>query len=152
MAKELKVIIGCDSSGYPLKRLVAEALRQDGYTIEDIGCHSDEGGFYIDAAEKVCLGVQSGAFDRGILICGTGQGMNITASKFAGIRSALCYDAFAAKMSRADNNSNVLCTGAWLMKPDDGVQMARIWLSSDYYGTNVYGLARVAEFEKLYKR
>lgn len=152
MSEKLSVIIGCDGSGFPLKKAVAAALLDEGYTVKDAGSHQDNEGYYLDAAQAVCKAVQSGEYDRGILVCGTGQGMNISANKFTGIRSAIAYDVFAAKMSRADNNANVLCTGAWMMSPEDGVKMVKVWLNSDYYGTNVYGLNRVAEFERKMKQ
>lgn len=148
----MKVIIGSDGSGFPLKSKIVKALIEDGYDVKDVGGPSDKEGYYLDAAEPVCQGVQSGEYERGILVCGTGQGMNISANKFTGIRSAICYDVFTAKMSRADNNANVLCTGAWLMDADEGVKMARVWLTSDYYDTNQYGLKRIAEFEKTRKK
>lgn len=152
MAWRSSIIIGCDGSGFPLKDAIVDALREDGFQVEDVGSFAVGEGYYLDAAEPVCLGVQSGKYDRGILVCGTGQGMNISANKFTGIRSAICYDLFTAKMSRADNDANVLCTGAWLVKPEDGVRMVRVWLSSDYYGTNVYGLDRIKRFEQERKR
>ena len=148
----LKVIIGCDGSGFPLKNAIVKALVEDGYEVRDVGGYKDNEGYYLDAAEPVCKAVQAGEYDRGILVCGTGQGMNISANKFSGIRSAICYDVFTAKMSRADNNANVLCTGAWFLKPEDGVKMARVWLASDYYDTNIYGLGRICEFEATRKR
>lgn len=147
----MKVIIGCDGSGFPLKDQVVPALEAEGYEVKDVGSYKNNTGFYIDACEAVCKGVQSGAYDRGILICGTGQGMNITANKFSGIRSAACYDIFSAKMSRADCNANVLCTGAWLVSIDEGIKMIKCWLASDYYDTNLYGQARIKEFEKEMK-
>jgi ribose 5-phosphate isomerase B len=147
----MKIILGCDTSGFPLKSKVLKALEDDGYDVTDVGCYNTNDGYYLDAAEPVCKGVQSGKYDRGILFCGTGQGMNISANKFTGIRSAICYDIFAAKMSRADCNANVLCTGAWIVKPDDGIQMIKTWLMSDYYDTNVYGIERMAQFEKAMK-
>lgn len=152
MSQKLSVIIGCDGSGFPLKKAVVEALKSDGYEVKDVGSYEDNSGYYLDAAEPVCKAVQAGEYDRGILICGTGQGMNISANKFSGIRSAIAYDVFAAKMSRADNNANVLCTGAWMMTPEEGVKMVKVWLNSDYYDTNVYGLNRIREFEKAMKQ
>lgn len=152
MANKLKVIIGCDTSGFPLKKLVAEELQKEGYELKDVGCYNTDEGYYLDAAEPVCKAVQSGEYDRGILICGTGQGMNISANKFTGIRSAICYDLFTAKMSRADSDANVLCTGAWCVEPEKGVQIVKVWLTSDYYEpNNVYGINRMKEFEKAMK-
>lgn len=150
MANKIKAALACDGCAYAFKQKVVAALIQDGFDVTDLGCH-DDSGYYIDAAEAVCKGVQAGEYDRGILICGTGQGMNITANKFRGIRSAICYDIFAAKMTRADNNANVLCTGAWVMRPDDCVKMIEGWLISDYYDTNVYGLDRMKDFEAAMK-
>lgn len=148
----MKVIIGCDSSGYPLKKVIAEELIKDGYEIKDVGCDSDQSGYYLDAVEPVCMAVQSGEYDRGILVCGTGQGMNISANKFRGIRSALCYDMFTAKMSRADSDANVLCTGAWFVEPQKGVALTKLWLTSDYYDpNNAYGIRRMKEFEEAMK-
>lgn len=152
MAKKERIIIGCDTSGFPLKKAVVEALTADGYEVKDVGCYNEDEGYYLDAAEPVCKAVQSGEYDKGILVCGTGQGMNISANKFTGIRSALCYDLFTAKMSRADSDANVLCTGAWVVEPEKGVKMVRVWLSSDYYDpNNAYGINRMKEFEKAMK-
>lgn len=150
MSQKLKVIIGCDGSGYPLEKEIVKALKEEGYEVCEAGNGAD--GYYLDAAEPVCKAVQSGEYDRGILVCGTGQGMNISANKFSGICSAICYDVFAAKMSRADNNANVLCTGAWMVQPEDGIRMVKVWLASDYYDTNVYGLRRIREFEENMKK
>ena len=152
MSHKLSVIIGCDGSGFPLKKAIVEALTKEGYEVKDAGSYQDNEGYYLDAVDPVCRAVQKGEYDRGILVCGTGQGMNISANKFTGIRSAIAYDVFAAKMSRADNNTNVLCTGAWMMSSEDGVKMVKVWLNSDYYDTNIYGLKRVEEFEKEMKQ
>lgn len=152
MAEKIKVIIGCDTSGFPLKKIIVEALAEADYEVRDVGCYSEEEGYYLDAAEPVCKAVQSGEYDRGILVCGTGQGMNISANKFTGIRSALCYDLFTAKMSRADSDANVLCTGAWVMEPDKAVRMVKVWLTSDYYSpNNAYGIEQMKKFEKAMK-
>jgi len=151
MAKKLKVILGCDTSGFPLKEIVFKALKEAGCEVKDVGCFNTDEGYYLDAAEPVCKAVQSGEYDRGILFCGTGQGMNIAANKFSGIRSAICYNLYTAKMSRADCNANILCTGAWVVNPDDGVALVHTWLTSDYYDTNIYGQKRIVEFEKVMK-
>lgn len=148
----MKIIIGSDGSGFPLKEKLVEALQADSYEVKDVGGSSAHEGYYLDAAEPVCAAVQNGEYDRGILVCGTGQGMNISANKYTGIRSALCYNAFTAKMSRADNDANVLCTGAWIVGPDEGINVAKAFLSSDYYDTNRYGLGRIAEFEQTRKK
>lgn len=148
----MRVIIGCDTSGYYLKERIIEELVTEGYEIKDVGCDNASEGYYLDAVEPVCMGVQSGAYERGILVCGTGQGMNISANKFSGIRSAICYNLFTAKMSRADSDANVLCTGAWVVNPAEGAEIVKVWLSSDYYEpNNAYGIQRLKEFEEAMK-
>lgn len=152
MGKE-KIIIGCDTSGFPLKEAVLKALKEDGYEVKDVGCYSTDEGYYLDAVEPLCKAVQSGEYGKGILICGTGQGMNISANKFRGIRSTICYNLFTAKMSRADSDANVLCMGAWCIKEDEGADIAKVWLSSDYYDpNNQYGINRMKEFEDAMKQ
>lgn len=154
MANEngLKVILACDACAFDFKEKVLAGLRELGHDVADAGCYSCSKGYYVDAAEAVCNGVKSAQYDRGVLICGSGQGMNIVANKFSGIRSTICYDHLEAKLSRADNNTNVLCTGAWFMSADDCIKMIDIWLISDYYETNnVYGLQKIAQFEQAMK-
>lgn len=152
MTEKLKVIIGCDGDGFPLKEEIREALVNEGYEVKDAGSTKNHQGVYIDAAEAVCKAVQSGEFDRGILVSDTGQAMNITANKFSKIRSALCYNNLTAKLSRADTDANILCTGAMCMRGDEAVQMAKVWLAAEYYQKNLYGLNHIKEFEENRKK
>lgn len=128
MEKQLKLVIGCDLSGYDLKTEILGRMRKKGYDITDYGCDSAQAGFYPEFAEKVAKAVAAGAFDRGILICGTGQGMAMAANKVRGIRAALCYDVFPALLSREHNNANILATGAWLVTPDQFERVLEAWL------------------------
>lgn len=130
----MKIGFGCDSKGYELKLELIKELTRRGYEVTDVGCHSTEPVDYPVYAKEVGLGVAQGRFDRGILICGTGQGMCIAANKIKGIRAAVCYDLFPALMSREHNDANVLCTGAWMVAPEPAKRMVVEWLEMGFGG------------------
>jgi ribose 5-phosphate isomerase B len=132
MQTQLKIVIGCDLAAYDFKTQAIKSMRERGYTITDIGCHSSREGDYPPVAEEVGLRVVSGEFDRGLLICGTGQGMAMAANKVKGARAALCYDILPALLSREHNNSNILATGCWMISPEKYLEMVEIWLFGKY--------------------
>jgi len=132
IARKPRVAIGADHAGYPLKEEVANALRDDGYEIEDFGTYSIESVDYPDIAMQVAAAVAAGRFDRGILICGTGIGMTITANKIKGIRAAAASDTYSARMARAHNNANVLGMGGRVVGPGLAHDIARAFLDTDF--------------------
>ncbi|MHB1393336.1 MAG: ribose 5-phosphate isomerase B [Clostridia bacterium] len=132
MQTQLKLAIGCDLAAYDYKLEVLKRLRERGYTVTDAGCHSSMEGDYPNAAKAVADLVVAGEVDRGILICGTGQGICMAANKIRGIRAALCYDIFPALMSREHNNSNILATGAWMISVDKAMDVIEAWLFGKY--------------------
>lgn len=132
MELQLKLAIGSDLAGYDLKIEIFRRLKTKGYDIIDFGCNSSEIGEYPEHAKKVAEAVVRGEYDRGILICGTGQGMAMAANKVKGARAALCYQPFTAIMSREHNNANILATGAWLISADDLEKIIEIWLFGKY--------------------
>jgi len=134
MQTQLKLIIGCDLSAYDFKLAVLEILRKRGYSVTDVGCDSSLSGDYPPIAEEVAGRVVRGEFDRGLLICGTGQGMAMAANKVRGARAALCHDLFPALLSREHNNSNVLAAGCWLIDLDKYIEMVEVWLFGKYNG------------------
>ena len=107
------IVIGCDNAAIEMKDVLAEYLEKNGVKVEDLGCYSkDDSIYYPNVAAKVCQAViDSGYKKKGVLVCGTGIGMSITANKFPGIRAALCHDNFSAERSILSNNCNVLCMG-----------------------------------------
>ena len=107
----MKVLIGSDHAALALKRAVAERLRGRGVEVEDVGAHDATSVDYPDYAVLVARGVAAGRAPFGILCCGTGQGMAMTANKVAGIRAAVCSDTFSAHATREHNDANVLCLG-----------------------------------------
>lgn len=144
----MKIAVGCDTPAYFLKLELVKDLEEKGHQVTDVGCHSAEMSDYTIFAKKVGEGVASGEYDRGILICGTGQGMNIAANKVKGIRAALCYDILPALLSREHNDSNVLCTGAWLIKPDTLKKMVSVWLGGKFQNKrHVDRIEQISEYE-----
>lgn len=131
-ARKPRVAIGADHAGYPLKEEVANSLRDDGYEITDLGTFSIESVDYPDIAVRVASAVARGEFDRGILICGTGIGMTITANKISGIRAAATSDVYSARMARAHNNANVLGMGARVVGPGLAHEIAKTFLDADF--------------------
>ena len=123
---EEKIVVGCDHSGLELKRVLVEALTERGMTVEDLGCHSSDSVDYPDYADAVSRRVAAGEPGLGLLICGTGVGMSITANKVPGVRAALCGDTFSAEMTRRHNDANVLCLGARVI----GSELAKVILAT----------------------
>ena len=107
----VKIAIGCDHRGLRLKKYILRLLAEAGHSYEDLGCYSEEPVDYPDIAQSVSQAVARGDFGRGILVCSTGIGMCIAANKVAGIRAALCCDAFSARRARQHNDANILCLG-----------------------------------------
>ncbi len=128
METQLKLIIGSDLSGYDLKTELLRRMRAHGYDITDAGCGSSQEGDYPVYAAKVAKAVVAGEYDRGIVICGTGQGITMAANKVRGARAALCYERFTALMAREHNHANVLGMGSWLLTADQAEQVVEAFL------------------------
>ena len=130
----MKIALGADHAGFPLKEKIKEFLQNKGYEVLDMGTHSAESVHYPNFAEKVARAVQKGEADRGILICGTGIGMSITANKFKGIRAALCTNEYMARMSRRHNDANVLCLGERVLGVELALSIVEAWLEEEFEG------------------
>ena len=130
----MKIALGCDHGGLSLKAEVVKLLLELGHVVADQGCHSDESVDYPDFARAVCVQVQNGSCERGILICGTGVGMSRAANRFEGIRAGLGNELFTAQMSREHNDANVLCLGARVIGPGLAGEIVRTWVSTEFAG------------------
>ena len=108
----MRIAIGGDHRGCRLKELVIRLLEEHGYSYHDFGCYTEDSVDYPDIAVQVAEGIVKGDFDRGILICGTGIGMCISANKVKGIRAAQCYNAFTARRARQHNDAQICCLSA----------------------------------------
>ena len=128
-----KLFIGSDKSGFELKEAVKAYLKENNYDFDDIGTLDVDNAYpYYEVAEKGSKALQRGEYERGILICGTGMGMSIVANKHEGVFGAACESTFAAEKCRAINDANVLCMGGWIIAPFMGVQMAKIFLETEF--------------------
>jgi ribose 5-phosphate isomerase B len=130
----MKIALGSDHAGYPLKKGVLDYLDQRGIEYEDFGCGPDEKVDYVDYGEKAIQSVLSGECDRSILFCGTGLGMAIVANKFKGIRATPCWDEYVAQVSRSHNDSNCLTLGGRTLPLDEACHYVDIWLETEYEG------------------
>ncbi|WP_411842644.1 ribose 5-phosphate isomerase B [Salinicoccus sp. HZC-1] len=130
----MKIVIASDHGGVNLKRTVVEELKKKGMDVTDFGPDSNDSVDYPDYAKPVAQKVADGEFDRGILVCGTGIGMSITANKVKGIRCALVHDSFSARATRQHNNSNMLSMGERVIGSGLANDIVDIWLNTEYEG------------------
>ena len=124
-----KIAIGCDPNASGLKEIIKAHLSQLGYEWEDYG--SDDP-IYANVAIKVAEKVASGKHERGILICGTGIGMSISANKVPGAYAALCADPYSTERSRKSNNANIMTLGSQVIGPELAKSLVTIWMASEY--------------------
>ncbi|MFP7755462.1 ribose 5-phosphate isomerase B [Thermodesulfobacteriota bacterium B35] len=130
----MKVAVGSDHGGFAFKEEIVRFLAVSGVEVNDVGCHSTDSVDYPRFADRVCAEVQSGACDRGILICGTGIGMSIAANRHRDIRAALCHEAYTARMSREHNNANVLCLGGRVLGIEVALDIVGVWMETEFAG------------------
>jgi ribose 5-phosphate isomerase B len=130
----MRIAIGSDHRGVRIKNRLLSLLAADHHQVQDVGTHSDDAVDYPDYARQVAQLVASGEVDRGILICGTGIGMAITANKFAGVRAATCDDEVTAEICRRHNDVNVLCLAGDLIGDRPVDDIVRIWLAAEFDG------------------
>ena len=142
----MKIAIGSDHGGFHLKEMIRGLVTELGHEVHDLGCYSFESVDYPDIAKFVSEQVDSGAMDRGILICGTGIGMSMAANRYQHVRAALCHDHYTARMSREHNNANVLCMGERVIGIGVAEEIVRIWLEIEFSGGRHLG--RIEQFSQ----
>lgn len=127
----MKIAIGSDKSGFAVKEAIKAYLAETGAEFDDLGTvRLEEVHPYYQVASEVAPKVQSGEYDRAILICGTGAGMCVVANKYKGVYAVACEGVYSAKMARAINNANVLCMGGWIVGPEMAVEMVKTFLAT----------------------
>lgn len=130
----MKIAIGSDHAGFDYKQKIVEFLNAKGYEVQDFGTFSTDSVDFPDFAHPTAEAVEKGNADFGILLCGSGQGVNITANKHPGVRSALCWNTDVAKLTRQHNNSNVISLPARFVAYEYALQMIEIFLSTEFEG------------------
>ncbi|MDK2917546.1 MAG: ribose 5-phosphate isomerase [Candidatus Petromonas sp.] len=130
----MKIAIGSDHGGYKLKEAIKKHLEKKGIEYKDFGTGSTESVDYPEFGMKVAEAVKSEEFDKGIVCCGTGIGISISANKVPGIRCAVVSDTFSAEMSRAHNNANVLALGERVIGVGLALKIVDVWLETEFEG------------------
>jgi ribose 5-phosphate isomerase B len=126
----MKIAIASDLSGFPLKEAILRHLKEKNYEVTDFGIPSEaEPQPYFIQAPKVARALQQGEAERGILICGTGQGMAIVANKFKGIYACVVDDIFSGERAKIVNNANIITLGGWITAPFVGCEIVDAWLA-----------------------
>jgi ribose 5-phosphate isomerase B len=153
MNGKAKIAIASDHAGLDLKVKIIKFLQETGQPVSDLGTHNRDSVDYPDYGIPVAQAVSEGKIERGILICGTGIGMSIVANKFPGVRAALCYDPFTAKVSRLHNDANVLVLGERVLEEKTALEIVRLWLATGFDGgRHERRLAKINEIEKKMQR
>ncbi len=130
----MNIAIGCDHAGYPYKDSLVAMLQNQGHMVIDYGTHSPESVDYPDFAHAVAQAVEGGQAERGILLCGSGNGVAITANKHQGVRCALCWTEEVAALARQHNDANVLAIPARFVAEILAQAMTRIFISTEFEG------------------
>ncbi|RPI92254.1 MAG: ribose 5-phosphate isomerase B [Chloroflexi bacterium] len=148
----MKIAVGFDHAGFPLKRIVLDTIREAGHEPIDMGTNSAEAVDFPIYSEKVGRAVEGGKADRGILVCGSGVGACIAANKIKGVFAGLCHDTYSAAQGVRHDDMNVLCLGARVIGPELAVELVKAFLSARYIGNEPGGerlARRVGQIREL---
>jgi ribose 5-phosphate isomerase B len=129
-----RIAIGCDHAGFELKEALKAHLSENGYEVEDLGSHSGERADYPDHAHAVAEAVRVGRADMGCIMCGSGNGINMSANKISGVRSALCWCEEIARLARQHNDANVLALPARFVHSHHATLILEAFLNSPFEG------------------
>lgn len=149
----MKIAIGSDHGGLRLKKEVIKHLEKKNIEVRDYGTYTEDSCDYPDFAEKVAEAVVAKEYDYGILICGTGIGISISANKIPGIRAALCSDTFSAHATREHNNANILAMGERVLGTGLALDIVDAFLGSTFEGgRHENRVSKIMEIEKKYNK
>ncbi len=147
----MKVAVGFDHAGFPLKQVVLEAVRSAGHEPVDLGTNSADPVDFPDFAEKVGRAIQNGEAERGILCCGSGIGACIAANKMKGVYASICHDTYSAAQGVLHDDMNVLCLGGRVIGPELAKTLIPAFLKSEYQGGKTGGERLARRVEKIHK-
>jgi len=131
---KLKIAVASDHAGFERKQAVLKFLQEQGIEFKDFGAFSIESSDYPDFAHPLANAVSLGEFDKGITLCGSGNGINMTANKHQGIRSAICWLPEIAKLARLHNDANICALPARYITDDEAIEIVKTFLSTDFEG------------------
>ena len=147
----MKIAVGFDHGGFPLKQTVLEAVRDAGHESIDMGTDSAESVDFPDFTEKVGRTIQNGEAERGIIVCGSGVGACIAANKMKGIYAAICHDTYSAAQGVAHDDMNVLCLGGRVVGVELAIVLIRAFLGAEYQGNKAGGERLARRVGKIHK-
>ncbi len=130
----MKIAIGGDHAGFDLKLKVIEKLKEKGHEVKDFGPYSNESCDYPDYVHPLAKSVEAGQFTYGIVICGSGNGVNMVANKYQGIRSGLCWEPGLAEMTRLHNDANILAVPARYISEETGIKIVETFIQTEFEG------------------
>ncbi len=130
----MKIAIGSDHAGVEYKAAIIEFLKGKGFEVEDFGPRNGDSVDYPDYAHPVASSIDKGEFKLGILLCGSGNGINMTANKYQGVRSALCWEVEIAEMARLHNNANICTLPARYVSLEKAMDIVNIFLNTEFEG------------------
>jgi ribose 5-phosphate isomerase B len=129
-----RIVVGSDHAGFRAKESIKNFLEGAGYSVDDVGTHSEESVDYPDYAKAVGERVANGSDALGVLVCGTGIGVSIAANKVEGIRAALAHDSLTARRAREHNDANVIALGGKVVGEDEAIAIVQEFLSAQFAG------------------
>ncbi|MEW6405066.1 MAG: ribose 5-phosphate isomerase B [Chloroflexota bacterium] len=147
----MKVVVGSDHAGFPLKDVVLEAVRAAGHEPVYVGTFSSDSVDFPDFSEKVGRAVQTGEAERGILVCGSGVGACIAANKMQGVYASICHDTYSAAQGVLHDDMNVLCLGGRVIGPELAISLVKAFLGAHYMGNEPGGERLARRVEKIRK-
>lgn len=151
--QEGRIVVGSDHAGFAYKQRILQKLTDMGVKHEDYGAYNDQASDYVDYAVKVAEAVSEGKADYGILVCGSGVGMNIAADKVPGIRAALCGETYTARMCREHNDANILVLAERVIGVEVALDVVAEWLKTPFSGEerHVRRLGKIKDLEVKYE-
>ena len=144
----MRVAVGCDHAGYPMKGVVLDAISASGHQPVDCGTHTSAPVDYPDYASKVARAILEGRADRGVILCGSGVGAAVAANKIRGIRAGLCHDHYSAHQGVEHDDLNVLCLGARIVGPSVAAELVAAFLGAHFTGEERHA-RRMAKVHRL---
>jgi len=132
--KSKTLALGCDQGGYALKEYIKIKLAESCYSVRDFGAYTPDSIDYPDVVHPIASAVNQGQFQMAVLICGSGNGVCMTANKYAGIRAALCWNTELARLARAHNNANILCLPGRFISDNEALSAVKAFLTTEFEG------------------
>ena len=147
----MKIAIACDHGAYEYKEMIKKMLLEQGHEVKDFGTDSTASMDYPDTALPCAQAVASGEYERGIVMCGTGIGVSMTANKVKGIRCALCSDPLSARLTREHNDSNMLAFGQRIIGSEMAKEIVNVWLQTPFSNgeRHIKRIKKLMDIEKL---